>query len=170
MPFKPFQKITENFHIDNILEESQRDDPSYDKLCKVRPIVDALNETFQQNCSSSQNQSIDESMIKFKGKSSMKQYMPKKLIKRGYKCWCRCDSKTGYLYQFQIYTGKTDNTAEEGLGCRVVLDLCQNVPEDTFIVFDNFFYEPAVAGDFVFREDICCRNHSSEQEGIANRN
>ncbi|CAG5053672.1 unnamed protein product [Parnassius apollo] len=78
-------------------------------------------------------------MIKFKGKSSMKQYMPKKPIKRGYKCWCRCDSKTGYLYQFQIYTGKTDNTAEEGLGCRVVLDLCQNVPEDTFIVFDNFF-------------------------------
>ncbi|CAG4935850.1 unnamed protein product [Parnassius apollo] len=52
---------------------------------KSIPDIKMYNETFQKNCSSSQNQSIDESMIKFKGKSFMKQYMPKKPIKRGYK-------------------------------------------------------------------------------------
>lgn len=139
MPFKRFQKITENIHVSNILEELPRTDPNFDKLVKVRPIIETLNVTFQQNCSPSQHNSIDESMIKFKGKSTMKQYMPKKPIKRGYKCWCRCDSKTGYLYQFQFYTGKVATSNEEGLGCRVVTDLCQNLPEYTLVAFDNFF-------------------------------
>ncbi|GFS85859.1 hypothetical protein NPIL_346571 [Nephila pilipes] len=32
-------------------------------------------------------QAIDESMIPFKGRSSLKQYIPNKPIKRGYKVW-----------------------------------------------------------------------------------
>ena len=36
--------------------------------------------------------SIDEAMIPFKGRSSMKQYMPKKPIKRGFKIWVRADA------------------------------------------------------------------------------
>ena len=51
--------------------------------------------------------SVDEAMIKFKGRSSLKQYMPKKPIKRGIKMWCRADSVNGYLCNFGIYTGKT---------------------------------------------------------------
>lgn len=42
-----------------------------------------LNKTFQENATNSQSQSIDESMIKFKGRDSKKQYMPGKPIKRG---------------------------------------------------------------------------------------
>ena len=40
----------------------------------------------QKNMSQSPKYSIDESMIKFKSRSSFKQYMPLKLIKRGFKC------------------------------------------------------------------------------------
>ena len=36
-------------------------------------------------------QAIDEHMIKFKGQYSMKQYMPQKLIKKGFKMRCRND-------------------------------------------------------------------------------
>ncbi|ERL91043.1 hypothetical protein D910_08385 [Dendroctonus ponderosae] len=36
---------------------------------------------------------IDESMIKFKGRSALKQYMPKKPIKQGYKIWALADSE-----------------------------------------------------------------------------
>jgi hypothetical protein len=40
---------------------------------------------------------IDESMIKLKRKSSLKQYMPLNPIKKGYKVWLLTDSMTGYL-------------------------------------------------------------------------
>lgn len=65
--------------------------------------------------------------------------MPKKPIKRGYKSRARCDAKTGFLYQFQIYTGKVGTASEENLGYRVVLDLSENVPTNTLLAFDNFF-------------------------------
>ncbi|XP_047543240.1 piggyBac transposable element-derived protein 4-like [Vanessa atalanta] len=87
----------------------------------------------------SSKQAIDECMVKFKGRSTLKQYMPKKPIKRGFKIWARCDSKTGYLYQFEIYTGKGDSMEDEGLGYNVVIKLSTGLPENTMLAFDNFF-------------------------------
>ena len=57
-------------------------------------------------------------MVPYKGRSSLKQYMPKKPVKRGLKVWVRADSVTGYISRFQIYTGK--KSTEKGLGARVV--------------------------------------------------
>ncbi|XP_018401793.1 PREDICTED: piggyBac transposable element-derived protein 4-like [Cyphomyrmex costatus] len=77
-------------------------------------------------------------MIKFKGRSSLKQYMPAKPIKRGYKCWVRADSSS-YVCEFQIYTGKTDGT-EKQLGARIVKDLTREiVGGNHHVYFDNFF-------------------------------
>ncbi|XP_047105107.1 piggyBac transposable element-derived protein 4-like [Schistocerca piceifrons] len=48
---------------------------------------------------------VDESMIKFKGRSSLKQILPrKKTIKRGYKVWMLAD-KSGYALKFDVHTG-----------------------------------------------------------------
>lgn len=49
----------------------------------------------------------------------MVQYMPLKPTKRGYKIWCRCDAKNGYLSEFSVYVG-TDATREESLSTHVV--------------------------------------------------
>lgn len=139
MPIRRFKKINQNLHISNITTETPRNSPGYDKLAKIRPAIEVLNKTFKENVEASQFNSIDESMIRFKGRSHMKQYMPKKPIKRGYKCWARADSYTGYLYEFQFYTGKIDSGTEENLGARVVMDLCESVPHGTLVAFDNFF-------------------------------
>lgn len=97
-----------------------------------------LGETFKSCWNSSKYQSVDESMIKFKGRSSLKQYMPAKPIKRGYKCWVRAD-ESSYVCEFQIYTGKTDST-EKQLGARVVKDLTRElVGGNHHVYFDNFF-------------------------------
>ncbi|XP_036344060.1 piggyBac transposable element-derived protein 4-like [Rhagoletis pomonella] len=64
----------------------------------ISDVVQCLKQTFAAARSESSFQSIDECMVKFKGRSSMKQYMPMKPIKRGIKIWMRCDSKTGYTY------------------------------------------------------------------------
>ncbi|XP_046970709.1 piggyBac transposable element-derived protein 4-like [Vanessa cardui] len=138
MPLKRFKKITQNLHISNIITEASQNTPNYDKLSKIRPAIEVLNKTFKENVRVSEFNSIDESMIRFKGRSHMKQYMPKKPIKRGYKCWVRADSRTGYMYEFQFYTGRIDNGTEENLGARVVMDLCESLPGNTLVAFDNF--------------------------------
>lgn len=140
MTCKRFKKILENLHVCNNDDILPRSHPGHDKLSKIKDMIIILNRTFSENATQSKHQSIDESMIKFKGRSSIKQYMPKKPIKRGYKVWARCDSKTGYLYNFDIYKGKTDNKKESiGLGHKVVLSLCEEVPQGTLLAFDNFF-------------------------------
>ncbi|XP_045769768.1 piggyBac transposable element-derived protein 4-like [Maniola jurtina] len=134
-----FKKITENLHINNNENEPDRSSPDYDKLFKLRPMITELNKVYQEETANSSHQSIDECMVKFKGRSSLKQYMPKKPIKRGFKVWARCDAKTGYLYTFQVYTGKGDNMEDEGLGYNVVMKLATDLPENTLLAFDNFF-------------------------------
>jgi hypothetical protein len=69
--------------------------------------------------------SIDEAMIGFSGRLGFKQYVPLKPTKRGIKVWVRADPHNGYVGDFQVYTGRTDNTPGINLGGRVVLDLMQ---------------------------------------------
>ena len=58
-------------------------------------------------------------MIPFKGQSSMKQYVPLKPVKRGFKVWAMADSLNGYLYDFNVYTGASGGDRETGLGERL---------------------------------------------------
>lgn len=97
---------------------------------------------------------------------SMKQYMPNKPIKRGYKIWARCDSESGYLYAFDIYTGKATSTDETsgGLGYRVVMDLCRNVQPYTLMAFDNFFYQFTSSGNAASQKYICCGYSQSQSK------
>ncbi|CAK1584920.1 unnamed protein product [Parnassius mnemosyne] len=138
-PIVRFKKITENLHCNYNETEPLRGSTDYDKLYKVRPLITELNKVYQSEACNSVIQSIDECMVKFKGRSSFRQYMPKKPIKRSFKIWASCDAKTGFLYQFEIYTGKDDSTENEGLGYNVVMRVCNNVPSNTLVAFDNFF-------------------------------
>ena len=79
-------------------------------------------------------------MIKFTGRSSLKQYMPMKPIKHGIKVWVLGDNSNGYFCDFQIYTGKQNGTAEKGLGARVVKDLTMTLKgKHHHVYFDNYF-------------------------------
>lgn len=119
-----------------------------------------LISAFQSGGVCSSSQSIDECMIKFKGRSTLKHYMPKKTIKRGFKVWSRFDSSTGYLYQFDIYTGKKDDaTTEVGLEASVVRELSKTLidekVENTHIAFDNFFASVELL-QYLFDNNILC--------------
>lgn len=133
-----FGFILGNLHISDNSTEPKKGDPNYDKLYKLKPLLSTLQKTFKTNWKPSKYQSVDESMIKFKGRSSLKQYQPAKPIKRGYKVWVRAD-ETSYVCEFQAYTGKTDS-AEKHLGARVVKDLTRElVNKNHHVYFDNFF-------------------------------
>ena len=68
----------------------------------MRPVIDQLSSKFFEVISNDSEQKIDEHMVKFKGRSVMKQYIKLKPIKWGFKFWFHCSSKSGYLYQMDI--------------------------------------------------------------------
>ena len=135
-----FQTILKWLHVN---DNSKID--KTDKVYKVRPLLDHLNAKFMELKLLSEHLSVDESVILFKGRSSLKQYNPMKPIKRGFKLWCLCDD-TGYLYRTSVYTGKNEATfnqelrKEVGLGGDVVLSLLSSVSEKNHkAYFDNYF-------------------------------
>ena len=71
-----------------------------------------LDHSSQQHYEQSKEVAVDEAMIKFQGHSSLKQYMPKKPIKRGIKVWVLGDSTNGYFSRFDVYTGKGEGRVE----------------------------------------------------------
>ena len=85
--------------------------PEYDKLGKIKPIIKKLSERFRSVYT------IDEAMIPFKGRSTLKQYMPLKPVRRG---WALADSLNGFVSEFDVYTGKKTNAVEKNLGAKVV--------------------------------------------------
>ena len=113
-------------------------------LYYVKELMNCMKLTFSNAMSESSHQSIDEYRIKFKGHSVLKQYLRLKPIKRGVKAWQRCDAKTGYIFDLNVYAGKTENDEffEGTLGERAVIELRSTVRiSDAVISFDQFFYQ-----------------------------
>ena len=130
-------------HANDNLKMKKRNEPGYDPLYKVRPIMDTLNATFQKNWNPFSHMTIDEGMVPSKSsKSGFRIYMKNKPTKWGYKLWKMVD-KAKYLYHFQIYTGlKGSNGARvPDLGPSIIRTLTSNLPEGrTYHIFaDNFF-------------------------------
>lgn len=140
MPRNEFYRIFSALHLaDNTKQKKFPKSSEKFKLFKIFDFVQLLKKNFQANFTLGTNISIDESMIKFKGKSSLKQYLPMKPIKRGYKVWCLVDSSNGYLYNFNIYTGKLgkrEGTLAESVISRLIHKI--NLV-DHQIFFDNFY-------------------------------
>ena len=114
--------------------------PSYDRLGKIRPLLDYLHARFQSVYIPGRELAVDEAMIKF---SSLKQYMPNKPVKCGIRVWVFTDSSNGYFSRLEVYTGKKGTAVEHGLGARVVKDLTRDFQGRWHrVYFDNFFTLP----------------------------
>ena len=103
------------------------------------PLSSFVKGKFQKLYMPTRHNAIDEAMIPFKGRSGVKQYMPKKPIKRGIKVWVRADSANGYFCDFNVYIGASASP-EKGLGARVVKELTRSLVGKNYHIFcDNFF-------------------------------
>ena len=113
---------------------------------KLRPLLNKFNKNFAKICNISNRVSIDESMILFKGRSSIKQYNPMKPIKRDYKLRSMGDMDS-YLFQLDVYQGKDkalpiDSYREKhfGLGKKVVYRMTKPFHGKNHKVYcDNYF-------------------------------
>ena len=109
-----------------------------DKLYKIRPLLDLCNRNFQKLGFFETSLSVDEKMVRYYGRHSIKQFLYGKPIRFGFKEWAVCGSRSGYTYRFKVYQG-AEEKQDVPLGERTVLELVEGVPPGTEIYFDNFF-------------------------------
>ena len=89
---------------------------------------------------------MDERTLKNKGRTHLKQYMPKKSTKWGIKLFAACDVKSAYLLDFDAYTGQSvPRQAEVGLTQVVVERLCEPYYDLGHVIFtDNYYTSPSL--------------------------
>ena len=134
-----FEEITRYLHFTDNDKLPARGEDGFSRLQKVDPIISALKQKFKAVYYPHSQLSVDEAMIPFKGRSSMKQYLPLKPVKRGFKVWAMADALNGYLYDFNVYTGATGER-ETALGEKVVLTLSEPLKgKHHQLFFDNYF-------------------------------
>lgn len=137
-----FESLKRFLHFNNNENIPDRSPMEYDKLYKVRPVINSVLE----KCKALENEeynSIDEQMIPTKCKSSIKQYLPKKTHKWGYKVFTRCGA-SGIVYNFEIFVGKSPNNqppSSLGITGDLVMRLCENMQkhQNYKLCFDNYF-------------------------------
>ena len=77
--------------------------------------------------------------LPFKGCSSMKQYLPLKPVKCGFKVWTMADATNSYMYDFNVYTGATAGK-EKAPGEKVVVTSSDSIMgRHHQLFFDNYF-------------------------------
>lgn len=117
---------------------------------KAAPISEIFAK-FIRNCQNvycvSSEVTIDEMLIPFRGRCSFKVYMPKKPKKYGMKVMCLADSKTSYLLNAYLYTGKgsdslglNEEEKELGVPSQSVIRLSEPIlGSNRNITADNWF-------------------------------
>lgn len=153
-----FDEMMRYFHVsDNTLLDAT------DKMSKVRPLLTYLNEKFLAyfRIVQTQDLSIDESMVKYFGRHSCKQFIRGKPIRFGYKVWMLSTS-LGYVVQFEPYQGASGRQAEYpdlGKGGSIVLDLIAELQEEEgrayHLTFDNMFTSLKLV-DVLTEKNIAC--------------
>ena len=130
MGLKRFEIIKRYFHINDNTNMPKKGTPDFDRLYKVRPLVNSVVEKCRQ-AQQEECQSIDEQMILTKSRSPIRQYLPMKPHKWGLKVWARC-GVSDMLYDFNVYLGKEEDSAESreyGKVGAVVLKLVEYLPK-----------------------------------------
>lgn len=101
MNVKRFSWLLPHIHFNNNQLQPKRGEANYDKLYKIRPLLDYIGKNFLNSYRPHRYVAVDGAMVKFKGRSSLKQYMKEKPVKRGYKVYMLCDS-SGYDLKFEV--------------------------------------------------------------------
>jgi len=120
------------------------------RLFKIRPVVQELRCQFQQNFILSREISIDETMIKLKGRELFRQFLPSKPIQFGFILFTLAKSKSGYIWNFEIYTC-WKGEREENQTKNTVVRLTSPLEDKGYRLFtDNFCSSPHLL--FTLRE------------------
>lgn len=138
-----FEKIHQVLHFNNNANQKLRNEEGYDRLFKIRPLIETLKQRFLSIPMGS-SLAIDEQMCATKAHSSLKMYIPSKPHKYGYKIYILA-GENGFCHNFEIYTGET-HSLEHGESSDVIVCLSRAIPKQKGykLYFDNYFNSVAL--------------------------
>ena len=167
MTRKRYHKITQYFHLNNNETAVARGEPGYDPLHKLAPLMESVKTNFPLCYVPAKDLSIDEAMVAFKGRSFMKQYLPAKPTKWGFKVWTLAEARTGYVACIQVYTGRRNAPSVNGLGYDVVMHLSETyLWQYRHIYFDNFFSSVKLLTALHRRQTYACATVRANRKGL----
>ena len=116
-----FEAISTFLHVVRVNEEVQN---AGDALKKVRPPHDHVKKASFEYYQPLRELSVDERIVKSKGGSQFRQYLPKKPTKWGFKYWVIADV-TRYTTDFELHCGSDRRTeiSDSGFAHDVVMSL-----------------------------------------------
>lgn len=149
-----FEQITSNVHlVDNTTLVTDKASNEYDKIAKVRWLLDGFVSTCKRLYRCERHICVDEIMIPYRGRRcNIKQYMRNKPIKYGIKVWCCATSKSRFVYDLQVYTGRKGKKAEKDLGLKVVKALVADLKGLGHVVVTNRFFTSPKLFDELLQE------------------
>ena len=168
MSSRRLELILRFIHLNDSATQPKRGEPGFDRLYKIRPLLNLFLESYKDSYIPTQNLSIDKSMISFKGRLSLLQYLPKKPHKWGMKAWVLADASNGYTWGWSLYTGKDIGCPERGLAHRVAMDLVDDrrLEGKGYVFTDNFYTSPALFRDLAEKGFGACGTARKDRRGI----
>ena len=148
-----FLSILKYLHANDNSTFIPRNEPNHDPLHKVRPLVDLLNRKFKELYTPSEDLTVDEAMIPFRGRVAFKVYMKNKPNKYGVRLEVVADASTGVVLHFEAYTGAAGGLSNsvtdlvtrilqpfEGKNFKVFMDRRYSSPELFTKLLEKKFY------------------------------
>ncbi|XP_051158548.1 piggyBac transposable element-derived protein 4-like [Leptopilina boulardi] len=146
--FRRYMKIDRFQEINSYLHFFDNETGITGKCDKILPIFNELIERFQKVYRPGEFISIDETLLKCKGRLSIKQFNPQKRSRFGIKLYQCSESKTGYVYNSKIYAGKEENSTKNKLigisGAVVKLLLGDLAGQGRTLFVDNWYTSPVL--------------------------
>ncbi|XP_063216684.1 piggyBac transposable element-derived protein 3-like [Bacillus rossius redtenbacheri] len=146
-----FENIRTNLHFSNNEDTVPSGQPGHDRLHKIRPVINHLNAKFA-SVPMEESLSLDEQLCATKARHYLKQYMPMKPHKWGYKLFI-LSGVSGFAYKFEVYSGMENDESQRlesepdlGACANVVVRLGRLIPEkkNHRLYFDNYFTTPGL--------------------------
>ena len=137
MNVKEYQLIRYAIHF----ADNDNADPN-DRLYKIRPIMDIVKDLYAKILCPGKELSVDETMVRFQGRVSFKQYNKDKPNKWAIKLWSLAASSIGFLLKYDVYLGAEPGVPKPpgGLGAKVVMKLLEDYKYMGHVVYmDNYY-------------------------------
>lgn len=118
----------------------------------VNPLKDEIVANSQRLRQPGGTLTVDESMVKFTGESSVRQSMPKKPTPEGYKIWALSDPYDGFLYSLDFYAGHEEPEERKPVTSIVLRLVTPYLDSGRTVFTDKFFTNHELAEELLDRE------------------
>lgn len=161
-----FESILMAFHLNDNSKNLPRQHPDHDKIFKIRPLFDTLQERFGQVVEPHQQLAVDESMMPWRGRVEFRMFIPSKPIRYGLKMYMCCESTTSYVTKMEIYTGKKGQKREVDHGPNVVKRMVSDFAYKGYTVYiDSFFSSVQLVEDLRKEGTTVCGTIRKDRRG-----